>query len=140
MLKKHEKDIKSYDKQKIIKISLPFWIANVLTNSNLTICIIPHTYENFFFNGSRNLQDFCLLSTTNLFKNFALNNHQNLLQISLGIKLNKILDITNKGNIKKKDFYNFVGKNCIYEKIIFKNIFYPKVTLKKWKNLYLNSL
>ena len=45
----------------------------------------------------------------------------------------------NKWKIKKKDFYNFVGKKCIYEKIIFKNISYPKVTLKKWKIFYLRS-
>jgi hypothetical protein len=139
VLKKHEKDTNKYDKPKIIKISLPFWIANVLTKSNLTIIIIPHTYKREIFNVSKNLQNFCLLSTTNLFKNFALNNLRTFLQLSLGIKLNKILEIMNKWKIKKKDFYNFVGKKCIYEKIIFKYIFYPKVTLYKWKNFYLKS-
>jgi len=43
----------------------------------------------------------------------------------------------NKRKIKKKEFYNFVSKRCIYEKIIFKNFFYPKITLKKWKDFYL---
>jgi hypothetical protein len=52
----------------------------------------------------------------------------------------QIENARNKCKIKKKDFYIFEGKKCIYEKIIFKNISYPKVTLKKWKIFYLRSL
>ena len=140
LIKKSKKNKTGYDKRKLIKISLPFWIANVLTYSNLTIIMIPQNFRKKNNNVSIENLNFCFLSAINLFKSFFSSNRRYFLENSLEIKFDKILVITNNSKIKKKDFYNFGKNKCIYEITIFKNIYHLKVLLEKWKKFYLNSL
>ena len=138
LVKSNEKNEIICDK-KIIKISLPFWAAAVLTNSNLTIIMVPQNFRKKINNISKDNLNFCFLSTINLFKNFFLDNRRNFLENSLEIKFNRILEIMNNSKIKKKDLNKFEKNKCIYEIIIFKNIYHLKVLLKKWRRSYLIS-
>lgn len=140
LIKKSKKNEPVYDKRKLIKMSLPFWIANVLTNSNLTIIMVPQNFRKRINNVSKDNLDFCFFSAINLLKNFFSNNRRYFLENSLEIKFGKILAIMNNSQVKKIHFYKLEKKKCIYEITIFKTIYHLKLLFEKWKNFFLNSL
>ena len=66
LVKSNEKNELICDK-KIIKISLPFWVAAVLTNSDLTIIMVPQNFRKKINNISKDNLNFCLATSVATF-------------------------------------------------------------------------
>ena len=127
----HHKLEDSEKKIKNATISIPFWIMENLAESVFCVPIIFKDCRIVYKHNHDRVSNFCLFSAFNLIKNLFYSKYIIILKDSF---VDKFTITMENGLIQGlKDIEKTKIKKCIFEKLIFNGMNYPKVYTLIWK-------
>jgi len=143
MVKKVEKSKKNLKNKKILKknekktvlisISSPFWIMKNLSDSGVSIVIVPKSIRQRLNGDSRIRFEYCFFSTLTILGGLDLDKYSSFLKQGLIIKFTKIFEFLVHQYNSSNKLKILLGEKCIYDKTLCDNITLSCNKILEWK-------